>query len=326
MARIVSVGCAAAIVLLASGCSSTSAPDASRDGAAPALEADSPEADAAAPVIEAGADATLAGDASSDASADGAPTDAMAEAASPCASTCGTPSCGACPTTPTVSIFDGYQNVTYAIDAYEATNADYARFLAAGVDPAIEPAVCAFNKTFVPSQSWPATAGNATRPVEGVNWCDAYAFCAWSGKRLCGSIADGGVVSSVYQLNSDQAEWFRACTGARGGTGPGGFQTFPYADHFDASACNGASYDAGGTIAVGQAAGCLGGIAGLYDMSGNVSEWENSCVEEDGGPGRCSWRGGSYVDDDAGALRCGSASTGPRTLAPPGMGIRCCKN
>jgi sulfatase modifying factor 1 len=322
MVRSVLVPCAAAILILASACSIE-----------PEVLPPGPEVEASTPTPEAGADtdATIPTDAGPDAAPveDAHVSDAPVDSApvvDSCESVCGTPKCGACPSTPTVSIVDAYQKVTYAIDAYEATNADYATFLSARVDPAIEPPVCTFNTTFVPSQSWPPDADSGTRPVEGVNWCDAYAFCAWSGKRLCGSIADGGVVNSVYQLNGDQAEWFRACTAAIGGTGPGGYQTYPYADHFDASACNGASYDAGGTVAVGQAAGCVGGFAGLHDMSGNVSEWENSCVEQDGGPGRCSWRGGSYADNDASALRCASTLTGPRTLSAPGMGIRCCKN
>jgi hypothetical protein len=262
-------------------------------------------------------------DAGSDAANDAA-TDAPVEA-SPCTGVCGTANCGTCPVNPGISAHDGFYNVTFQIDEHEVTNAEYAAFLAVNVPVSTQPSVCTFNTSFAPSASWPTDAG--TNPVANVDWCDAWAYCAWAGKRMCGSIQDGGALASAYRDNGDQSEWFNACTATKGGTGSSGYQRYPYSDTFDASACNGQGYGADATIPVKQAAACVGGVGdgGLHDMSGNVAEWENSCIEQDGGPGTCSLRGGAF-NDDAGALRCEISATAARTQASATGGIRCCAN
>jgi formylglycine-generating enzyme required for sulfatase activity len=262
------------------------------------------------------------GDAAKDAIVD-APADVPVEA-SPCTGVCGTANCGTCPANPGVTAHDSFYNVTFKIDEHEVTNDEYAAFLAVGVPASTQPAVCVFNTSFTPAASWPTDAG--ANPVANVNWCDALAYCAWANKRLCGSIQDGGALSPVYRDNGDQSEWFNACTAQNGGTGSSGYQRYPYSDTFDASACNGQGYGADATIPVKQAAACLGGIdGGLHDMSGNVAEWENSCVEQDGGPGTCSLRGGAF-NDDAGNLQCHIAANAARTQTSATGGIRCCAN
>ena len=283
--------------------------DGGADSAAPDVQTDVVKADAAS-------------DAGSDAVSD-VIVDAPVEA-SPCTSTCGTANCGTCPTNPGIVAHDGFYNVTFKIDEHEVTNAEYAAFLAVNVPASTQPSVCGFNTSFTPAASWPTDAG--TNPVANVNWCDAWAYCAWAGKRLCGSIQDGGSLSPVYRDNADQSEWFLECTGSNTGSGSSGYQRYPYSDTFDAGACNGMGYGADAAIPVKQAAGCTGGVdAGLHDMSGNVAEWENSCVEQDGGPGTCSLRGGAF-NDDAGNLQCNVAATAARTQAAATGGIRCCSN
>ena len=75
--------------------------------------------------------------------------------------------------------------------------------------------------------------------------------------------------------------------------------------------------------AVGSLPGCQGGYPGIFDMVGNVSEWENSCdPATDAGPGACALRGGSY--DYNFPQECSLALKAERTYAHPGIGFRCC--
>src|SRR5262245_12465852 len=108
----------------------------------------------------------------------------------------------------------------FCIDSTEVTNAQYERFYDAvenGTTPD-QPAPCSWNDSFAPN----ATGVNETgdHPVRGVDWCDAYAFCAWAGKRLCGSPA-GGAATYDSPANEDESEWFAACS-------ENGMKAFPY--------------------------------------------------------------------------------------------------
>lgn len=100
----------------------------------------------------------------------------------PCMDICGTPGCGDCPDHEMVA-YPGFE-----IGSREVSNGEYQQFLAAQQDPAIQPGECAWNDDFTPTQ-WPVAS--ATLPVVNIDWCDARAYCAWAGKRLCGAIAGG---------------------------------------------------------------------------------------------------------------------------------------
>ena len=71
------------------------------------------------------------------------------------------------------------------VDSTEVTNAHYQAFLEQMPSAAAGPDVCDWNDSFVP-QGWPLATGTEDHPVGGVDWCDANAYCAWAGKRLCG--------------------------------------------------------------------------------------------------------------------------------------------
>lgn len=225
-----------------------------------------------------------------------------------CAGACGAPGCGACPDGEMVE-FPGFR-----IDALETSNAAYRQFLAAGVDPATQPAVCGWNVDFTPAQ-WPVPALADPLPVVGVDWCDAHAYCAWAGKRLCGAIG-GGSSSARGAFDAAADQWYRACSGADG-------EVYPYGPTYVPVACNGADAGVGGLLPGMALATCQGSLPGLFDMSGNVWEWVDACDGEAGPGDACMRRGGSFfsVPKD---LRCDLLSTRSRETRLDHVGIRCC--
>ena len=118
------------------------------------------------------------------------------------------------------------------IDIYEVTNAQYKTFIEqTGHQQPI---------------SWP---GQDKRPVEGVTWDDAVAYCSWSNKRL-----------------PTEAEWEVAARGP--GPNP---PLYPWGNDQDAggevdSLPRTATYDVG-SMAFNKSP------FGAYDMAGNVWEW-----------------------------------------------------
>lgn len=209
---------------------------------------------------------------------------------------------------------------SYCIDDSEVTNAQYAQFLA-DCQPGAQVPGCSFNTSFEPS-TWPVDAQLDPLPVVGVDWCDAAAYCAWAGKRLCGAIGGG----TATQLGSaDDSEWFRACTN-------GGTTLYSYGDTYDSAACNGGEAAPGAPVAVQSSTSCRGTAApfdGVYDLIANVAEWEDNCTGTAGAGDQCTWRGGSFATA-AGlgptAERCAYTNdTGTRGEVADDVGFRCCK-
>lgn len=98
---------------------------------------------------------------------------------------------------------------SFCIDAHEVTNAEYAKFEnSATLPPPTPPPVageavsCAWKTSYKPG-IWP---GVSTDSVDRVDWCDAYAYCKFVGKRLCTSV--GGPLASWSPAND---EWSDAC-------------------------------------------------------------------------------------------------------------------
>jgi sulfatase modifying factor 1 len=203
---------------------------------------------------------------------------------------------------------------TYCIDATEVTNLQYALFLTAkGVDTTGQDTWCSWNTTFVPNDSWPTARDDY--PVVSVDWCDAFAYCKWAGKAMCGKIGGGP------NLQADNAyapldQWYNACS-------QGGTLAFPYGATYDATACNGTDNGVASPLAVGAKPACAGGFPGLVDMSGNLSEWEDSCDGTTDGNDMCRLRGGAYINPES-DLRCDAVGGTYRNFWYHFAGIRCC--
>lgn len=200
---------------------------------------------------------------------------------------------------------------SFCIDSTEVTNDQYAAFLAAGDKPA-QPSVCSWNSTFEPQSSWPPAGGQGGLPVVEVDWCDARAFCAWAGKRLCGYIG-GGALATADENDPAKDQWFAACSG-------GGARNYPYGNALVTSACN----ISGSRVATGSLASCQGSIPGLYDMSGNVTEHIDVCQGSQGAADRCAHRGGHFNDTADARLRCTASQSTARQSRYGDVGIRCC--
>lgn len=181
--------------------------------------------------------------------------------------------------------------VTYCIDATEVTNAQFDQFVRAtdGGWPgdAGRPPLC-YNRvdgtTCSPAEADPVARPN--HPVPCVIWCDAFAYCAWAGKRLCGRIG-GGSLPADSQNEVGVAQWFHACSS-------GGAHKWTFGDVYQKNACNDLSHsllDASFEYTpVGSMPDChppSPPYAPIVDMTGNVSEWEDSCDA-----GQCAFRGG----------------------------------
>jgi formylglycine-generating enzyme required for sulfatase activity len=201
----------------------------------------------------------------------------------------------------------------FSIDATEVTRAEYAAFLAVQPGMALQPlTVCSANTSYVPAANWPPTTSPQS-PVTFVSWCDAAAYCNWAGKRLCGRIGGGPTPYSSY-ANASVSQWYAACSA-------GGTRTYPYASTYDPNACRGKDHGDTKPGDVGSLTTCEGGLPGLYDMSGNVWEWEDSCDSSD----LCRRRGGAYGNTET-ILRCAVGGSDKRDVVARDLGFRCCKD
>ncbi len=204
---------------------------------------------------------------------------------------------------------------TFCVDTTEVTDVMYGAFLAAKPSRALQPAACSWNVDYTPSGGPPPSD---TRPVVGVNWCDAWLYCAWSGKRLCGHVGDGGNNPTDAFANASTSEWYDVCTN-------GGASAFAYGDSFDGTKCAHAGED-GTYVHASSIPSCVGTTPpydAVFDMSGNAGEWENSCSGEQGGGDLCRVRGGGPPGSSTEGS-CAMDELARRDHASKSVGFRCC--
>lgn len=277
-------------------------------------------------------------------------------AAGDCASaSCAGDQC-ACPSN--MAIVTKAAGGAYCVDQIEVTKGQYNKFLTANVPVGAQAAQCKANATFVPRGAWPPAtqpdnlAFHMSLPVHYVDWCDAYAYCRWQNKQLCGQI-NGGSLAMGDANDATKSAWYNACSAQ-------GTVAYPYGGAFDSTKCNGtgdggvgaaaqgygwpvnqddgvytvAASDDNGNVTGIAHGGCQGGVVNLFQMSGNVAEWEDSC--EDAGADAaafpsapCRLRGGSYgANNDTTQLRCDADRMLDRLPATneavKDVGFRCC--
>jgi formylglycine-generating enzyme required for sulfatase activity len=154
-------------------------------------------------------------------------------------------------------------------------------------------------------------------PVTGVSYCDAWAYCAAQGKRLCGGM--GGVEGDAGKVATVADEWTFVCgwafDSAIGSTVP---STYPYGDSYDPLACNTNTDD---FMPPGTKLNCHPptDLKAVVDLVGNAEEWTNTISSSSGS---AMLRGGHNK-----SLAAGDCKT-PNSLAPTqkggAAGIRCC--
>ncbi len=222
---------------------------------------------------------------------------------------------------------------SFCIDTTEVTQAQYAAFLAdETVDPKAQSReMCrqhnpSFKPPPPPKEGFPecevGTYDPKTKgelPMSCVDFCDAVAFCEWSGKRVCGSV-DGGPLGAGEPENSRKSQWYLACS-------QGGKTRYPYGDTFVSGKCDAPGKpDLVGAIPASESTceGLAPPFDRVKDLSGSLLEWEDWTGD---GVFYASRGGHSWMSDDPTALACtsralsGSWQNGARN---PSKGIRCC--
>lgn len=203
----------------------------------------------------------------------------------------------------------------FCIDSTEVTRAQYGAWLARAPNLADQSSECAGNLDFAPAPGCqPACQADCDdHPQVCIDWCDAVAYCAGVGKRLCGPL-DAALTS--HDGASLQSQWYYACSSA-------GASLFPYGEAYDDMACN--TNLTSMTAPVGSLPDCqsdVPGFEGVFDMSGNVYEWTALCNESS----QCETRGGGYYDNNAVRQACTHTVANGLATAAPNLGFRCCSH
>ena len=211
----------------------------------------------------------------------------------------------------------------YAIDATEVTRGQYEAWLALSPPTSNQDAACTWNTSFAPDaacmQSPSVCQGNGCRrhPQPCVDQCDALAYCSAVGKRLCGKIGGGPITGTPF--DPAQSQWDHACTS-------GGVDDFTYGSAPAPGTCNDYTMTQSTTVPVASLPGCqspLPDYASVFDLIGNLAEWEDNCSTSAGPTDVCQPRGLSFGMGAAMPM-CDSADYAERSQTRDNLGFRCC--
>jgi formylglycine-generating enzyme len=215
----------------------------------------------------------------------------------------------------------------YCIDSTEVTRSQYQAWLATNPSTAGQTTACTWKTIgYRPPPSCMSYSvcqtGCDDQPQVCVDWCDAYAYCQGVGKRLCGKIGGG---SNGYgdHANASLSQWYNACVS------DGANNRYPYGNTRQPGYCNGADHGVGTTVPVGSLDNCqssVPGYVGVYDLSGNVAEWEDSCQWTGGTYAQCRVRGGSCdpAVNTSKDVSCGADASDMVNDYGLYIGFRCC--
>jgi len=202
----------------------------------------------------------------------------------------------------------------FCIDSTEISNEQYEKFRAAVQDAGKPlPARCVWN-TDLAALPW-SNPSQKNRPA-AVDFCDAYMYCSWANKHLCGG-PKGASLSSGGVNDPSQDLWFAACGGS-------GKTTYPYGNNYDPSICACEFKKGTAPVDVGTLPQCVGGVNGLFDMSGNVWEWIDSCSGF-GVSDQCVVHGGDFGSYPPN-LQCDAGTKVAASARDTYRGFRCCSD
>lgn len=198
----------------------------------------------------------------------------------------------------------------FCIDSTEVTVAQYAQFVAANTLTIPDAGDrCSYVNDLLPN----GTQGDVLEPQVQIDWCDAFMYCQWAGKRLCGS-RDGGALPYGNSTNAPN-QWLAACS-------HDGTRVYAYGSTWDAGACNDDNIN-NAVEPVMTFPNCIGGFPGIYDMTGNAREWIDSCEANIDNSDNCMIMGGDYTNDHNGSV-CTQNVAHNRDYTGDSTGFRCC--